>query len=174
MGNKSNKNGNKMNNILTKELIKTIFGSLGMVPGENFGKLGISTKEFLTKEEIQVMIESEDMVFSVFAGKAIQENSQLDILITPIIVNNYWEFNAVYRVDQYNIHAIKTAYYDENNEVPDLFIYKLNNKWKKLNLFNQLLSCAGFVKMTDKGTEFRPVKEIDSGLLESLHQLIEL
>jgi hypothetical protein len=163
-----------MNKTLTKELTRTIFGSIGFVPKPNFGKLGISIDKYLTSEEIRVTMDSEEEdIYSIWAGKVIQDQSELVILSTAIICKEYTEFNAVYKIDNSYIHGLKSSYYDED-EIPNLFLYKKDNKWNNLNIYNQLLSTAGFIKIADLGTEFKAVKEIDGELLQSLHQLIEI
>jgi len=162
-----------MNKILMKELTRTIFGSIGFVPS-NMGKLGISTDKHLTSEEIRVTMESEEEnIYSIWAGKIVQDQSELIILSTAIICDEYCEFNAVYKIDNSYIHGIKTSYYD-NDEIPNLFLYKKDDRWNNLNIYNQLLSTAGFIKIADLGNEFEVVKEIDAELLKSLHQLIEI
>jgi len=163
-----------MNKTLTKELTRTIFGSIGFVPKPNFNKLGISIDKYLTSEEIHVTLDSEqEDVYQIWAGKVIEGHSELIILSTAIICEEYCEFNAVYKIDNSYIHGLKTSYYD-NDEIPNLFLYKKDNKWNNLKLYDQLISTVGFIRIADKGTEFKVVKEIDAELLKSLHQLIEI
>jgi len=165
--------GKKMNKTLTKELTRIIFGSIGFVPRPNFGKVGISTEEYLTSNEIQVQLDNNTSeIYSVWAGEAKQDNSKLIIAATSIIEDNYCEFNAVYKIDSGYIHAIKSSYYDED-EIPNLFIYKIDGKWKQLGVYNQLLAAAGFIRMADLGIEYTPVKEINYELDLALKELIE-
>lgn len=161
-----------MNNTLIKEHTRIILGSIGFVPPPNLGKSGLSIDSYLTNRQIQ--LQSEDGEYStclIWAGES--NNYNLNILVTSIITDDYCEFNAVYQFGLNPIHCVKTSYYD-NDEIPNIILYKLDNKWKPLGTYNQLLSCAQFVRISDLGIEFSPVKEISDELYKALVEVVQL
>src|SRR5271157_4113992 len=117
---------------LTKELTRIIFGTLGFIPPPNFNKVGMSTDHYLTNLEIPVSYENGDSeVYSIWSGESKPYGDILRVAATAIINEKYCEFNAIYKMNDYPIHAIKSSYYDQD-EVPNLYLKDNNGKWQEL------------------------------------------
>lgn len=167
-------------NILNREIIRHILGSLGLVPPPNFGKVGITTNEFKTKKTLTLEFEDskgEDQKteFALWSGKISLGNPNgmqtLKILATDICDNEqgYHEFIMAYRLDEAPIHAIKHIYSDNDA----LFLTKVDEIWRPVGTYEKLIACAGFERMTQLGLSWLPCDEYDE-LYSSLVEVVEM
>ena len=167
-----------MNKVLNRELIRTMLGDFGLVPPPNFGKVGISTQEFLLKESLDMEVESESgemesISYGLWAGSIMFMQSSLRVLATDIcdIEAGYHEFVVTYRMDEAPIHAIKHVFQDD--EDPGLFLRKNNHEWKMVSLYDRLVATAGFERLTSMGATWRPEKQYED-LYEALVEVVNM
>jgi hypothetical protein len=149
---------------LRRELCRLILGKFGLVPPPNFGKVGISTKEFLLSKTIKIEFEDElgnvsNHNFGLWSGSIMYNGSKVRVLATDICDNkiNYHEFIATYIVDKSPVNGIRVIYGEEDY---GLFIVK-TDKWKPVSVANMLMSAAGFEQMSNIGLVWTPCDEYD-------------
>lgn len=162
--------------LLNREIVRTILGSIGFVPPPNFGKVGISRDEFMLNKFITLDFETNNggvqkEQFAIWCGQTRQGNSTLKVLATDICDNgsNYHEFIAVYKVDNAPVHMVKHIFGEEDM---GLFLFKLDT-WKPVGRYEKLISCAGFEKITSMGFSWEPCKDYND-LYACLVEAIEM
>jgi len=162
---------------LRKELCKLILGKLGMVPPPNFGKTGITTKEFLLDKTINIEFEDElgnisPEKFGLWCGVLKHQGMQVKVIATDLCnnQNDYHEFLATYAVNKGPIHGVKAIYGIEDY---GLFVLKTPAGWKQEGLYEMLIGSAGFEKMSSLGLLWEPCDEYDD-LFESLKEIINM
>lgn len=160
-----------IHNELVHELIKVICSNIGFVPGENFGKAGLSEDVFKTDRKIQLEVENKVFDLPVYAGKIEMSNSRLTTVATVIrLPNEPDEFSVVFKVDATPTLAIRCNFEDFSGM---RFINNFDSKWDDTNLYQKLISTAGFVKIADLGFIWKPCNDVDElhGLLTELVEM---
>jgi hypothetical protein len=152
-----------MSNVLNRELIRTVMGSLGIVPPPNFGKVGITTNDFLLDEHISLDFEDKNGIpnkekFAMWCGITAHGSDEIKVLLTDICDNEtgYHEFILVYRLSNYAPHILKHVFSDDDF---GLFLRKVEKEWRPVGQYEKLVSCAGFCQMSSLGLTWVPCKD---------------
>jgi len=163
---------------LRNEICKFILAKVGLVPPPDFGKLGITTKDFLLKKNVSINFEDElgnvsNENFGVWCGESAYNNMKIRIIAADICDNkiNYHEFISVYNVDNGSTNAIKCVYGDDENF--SLFITKIYNGWKQVGTYEMFMSAAGFERMASVGVLWKPCEEYED-LYKTLIEVINM
>jgi hypothetical protein len=163
--------------ILDRELVRMIMGSLGIVPPPNFGKVGITTDEFLLEDTLSLDFEDNQgklkkQKFGIWSGKASYGGQDIRVLFTDICDNetNYNEFILVYNVNNSSNHMLRHIYHDDDDV---LFLTKSNKSWVKLGMYHKLITCAGFYNMANIGIRWSKCEDYND-LYEDLVSGIEM
>jgi hypothetical protein len=162
---------------LRKEICKLILAKIGMVPPPNFGKTGITTKEFLLDKTINIEFEDELgnvflEKFGLWCGILKHQGMQVRVVATDICnnKNSYHEFLATYCVDKSPIHGTKAVYGAEDY---GLFIIKTPAGWKQVGVYEMLVGAAGFEKMSSIGLLWEPCDEYED-LFIALKEIVNM
>lgn len=142
-----------MNNNLTKELIKRIVGNLGIVIGNDFGKVGITTKEFVqtqlkTNNELGI-----EELTNFYCGKIELKETQ-DLLRIAFIELSEDEFIISIRMNELPIYIIYIDYI-YNTELTNFFLIN-NTKKESVGIINQLQITIGIEQITQDGILWEP------------------
>lgn len=170
-----------MNVIFNREIVRHVLGSFGMVPPPNFGKVGISAKEFRLQKGFELEFETEKgkmekKTFGLWCGSARLGRNEVRVLATDVCDNetNYHEFCVVYRVDDAPVHAVKHVFDDEG---PALYLVKhvtdTGEHWKPVGTESKLIACAGFERFNSLGVSWNPCVEFED-LFPVLMEVVEM
>lgn len=138
-------------NQLTTEIIKRILGNLGIVPN-NFGKVGITTKEFLKKETINLKDEISNNIdyINLYAGEInISSTEKIKAACLNLSDNNINEFILVFRMINLPIYGLKLIF--DNIDCGLFLIADDNLKWSNTNILNQSQILTGIEHITQEG-----------------------
>lgn len=162
---------------LRRELCRLILGKIGFVPPPNFGKVGISTKEFLLDKSVKLQIEDElgnstIEKFGLWAGELSFQGANVRVLATDIcnIKTGYDEFIMIYKTEKASLNAIRAVYGMEDF---GLFLVKHKDKWQQVGVANMLMSAAGFEQMANMGLTWKPSDDYED-LLKAIHEIIDM
>lgn len=162
--------------VLTRELVRHVLGKFGLIPPPNFGKVGISTDEFILKDTLDIEYRDDDNVtqtssFPLWAGEGILGKSKMKVLGTDLVSDNYHEFCVTFCVDNLAIYGVKHIFSDQEDAV---FLTSRNRKdWSQLGLYEKLMASAGVIRAADLGIVWEPCFKNDE-LYTKLVDLIEL
>ena len=152
-----------MSDVLNRELVRTVMGSLGIAPPPNFGKVGITTDNFALGKYISLDFEDKDgnqkkENFAMWCGKAKHGEDEIRALLTDICDNEtgYHEFIMVYQLSNFQPHILKHVFSDDDF---GLFLRKNADGWKPVGQYEKLVSCAGFVQMSNLGLTWTPCED---------------
>lgn len=160
---------------LKKELCKSIVNNMGLVPSPNFGKVGLTTKDFLIDKTISLEFENElgnkiIQKFGLWCGSISLSGMMIKALVTDICDNdnNHHEFIVTYKLENGPIVGISIIYGEDHN---GLFLFKKNEQWKPASNYEMLMAAAGFEKLNDLGIMWKPNKDYEE-LYDSLIEII--
>lgn len=145
--------------ILTRELVKRIFGNLGAVPGKNFGKVGITLDEFKLSKTISLKEDDSKTTtdHSIWAAEV-----KIDIIYKAIITNigtiDIPEFVMLLKVSGINMLGFRLLWDEEDSGV--IMSYD-NDEWRPISVLRKLQLTAAIELMTQQGVVWYPCQEVD-------------
>lgn len=144
---------------LTTNLAKRIFGNIGFVTGKNFGKVGISTSDFLTKEKISIKyLDSNIVKHSVYAGV----NNNITVMASNIIDEGLSDFILIF-TDKDHTSKISITYQEADGTEREYgaFAKKEGDNWVPISILHQLNIATAFEILTQEGYSWIPVNDDD-------------
>jgi len=165
-------------NALQHELIKCIFGNLGLVPGSNWGISGLSLPEFITGHNVPVLWGDETVPaqFPIHAAFYPEAFNRLTLAAVRIVDKNnvngpYEEFGLVFEVSGDPPIGIRASF--EDFEDMRFLVYK-NKSWSNISTYAKLIQCAGFESLASNGFNLDVVKFDINPFVNMLKELMEL
>jgi hypothetical protein len=151
----------KVTDNLTKEIARRILGDLGIVSHPNFGKRGITEKDFKSNKTIVAIHNDIEVTHSVFAGKiSFSETSFLRALLLDLSLEKIENsFILLLQKDKNPIYAI--SFTATEKEEKCLFFLSSGSGWKPASILIQSQALVGIESITDQGLSWSPCEEID-------------
>jgi len=157
--------------ILTIELLKRIFGNLGAVPGDNFGKVGVTLPEFAIHSVKLLQPETNKVdEYKIYTGQAaLQTTYQVGLVNIGIL--NFPEFVLVLCVDDVEPIGLRLIW-DANYGNQGSAAQKHGDEWIPINLIYKLNLATAFEMMTQEGVLWQPCKDPEK-LVEHMKSLLD-
>ena len=157
-------------NILTRELLKRIFGNLGAVPGKNFGMVGITTPEFNTGKTIT--LEDDDgghiASYPIFTGQALVQGSYKVALVNTGTIS-VPEFILILVPEGLAPIGFRLIW---DGEDCGAIAQKHDEGWLPISLVYKMNLATAFEMMTQEGVTWQPCKEFKP-LVEDLMSILD-
>ena len=156
--------------LLTRELLKRIFGNLGAVPGDNFGKVGITTPIYLLNKTITLLDENGNKEkYSVWAGEIIEGGETYKIILTNLGTKTEPEFVSIF----YSTAAFPLSFRLVLDKCDiGSFALRHGKGWTEINMGYKLNLASAIELLTQEGRVWSPCKETDE-LFDLLLGIIE-
>lgn len=155
--------------ILTKELLKRILGNLGAVPGDNFGKVGITRQEFALQKHMIIQEEDKTKDLIVYAGESKVDNIYQTMLVNTGTIDEP-EFILMIKIEDGSLFGFQLPWVDEKD--PGMFMIYANNTWQPISLLYKLNLTAAVEMMTQQGVVWYPCSHVDE-LYEQFTNLVD-
>lgn len=158
-------------NKLTTAIIERILGNFGIVGSKNFGKVGLTTKEFYL-DKLSLSDQNDNKIFKDLYSaelKIDKDNSILNAMLLNLTDDSIYEFILVFRINSLPIYGLRLIF--DNTDV-GLFLVKENNKWNNTNMFIKAQVLSGVEYITQQGLSWEPCKE-DAELHTALLSLVD-
>lgn len=154
---------------LVKELVQRILSNLGIVPGNNFGKVGITTEKHLIKEKIELDDRSQ---CPVWAGQFIITGSVIKLLTTKIPLGDKENSEELILLMNINEQIYGFRYMWHHDEDAIVLVKSSEDNWAAANLIVQMQIAVVIEKITQEGLFWDPCIEYQE-LFDVLLNLIE-
>jgi len=147
----------KIQDSLTRELIRYILLVFGISDKNVYKNIGIIQESFKVSAEIKIQYEADndDLIikYPIYSASTLFNNSKLHVV--GCIINNEFceEYIALFKLDDLQLYGIKL---DLTDSIPIFLISKTKEKWSKISLYDKIIACAGVEKLNDAGIIWKP------------------
>ena len=157
-------------NILHRELVRPIMGNLGMIPKSDFGKNGITAKEYLIDKALTIEYDNDDKIEHKVYAACMKNSAGKNF--RAICCNLKDDLVLVFGVDGLPFHGIRLDYYSSIEDQEWVKFAVKNNKWQSLSTFDQLMACAGIEKLAQSAVQWVSCDNYED-LFEALAEVVE-
>ena len=158
---------------LTKELLRRIFGNVGAVAGPNFGKVGITTEDHIIGKTIDIINDSNKKErYPIYSGK-IEAGDKFNIALANLGSLSVPEFIMVmaHGESTEKVFGFRLHYGDND---PGTFMIHLDSKWIGISVLYKLNLTTAFEVITQEGLLWTPNAEFATeNLYEPLAGMVE-
>lgn len=145
-----------MTDLLNRELIKKILGQLGITSGKSFGKVGVTSKDFIVSSD---KFEIENEQFPIWAGE-LKTNNTFQVLFTKVDYKKEpTEFILLLKIGE-ALLGIRFIWDEEDDY--GIFVIQANKEWIPANTFIKLNTTAAIESVTNEGILWEPCKDYAS------------
>jgi len=154
--------------LLTKEIIKRIFGNLGIVPNNNYGKFGITIDDFYVGENIELFSNDSEVTYhKIYCGSSNIDNFNIRVVLVSLggdpkeDSNDACEFLVLIKTDDSPIHGLSLCF-DDNDCGTFLMRVKIKDEqesWIPASVLIQSQILTGMEQITQMGVMWIPCKE---------------
>ena len=138
------------NEILNLELLKRIFGNLGAVPGDNFGKHGLTTEDHIIDKTIKFEEEGKITEYLLRCGEINCEGSKYHIILVNLKSLKSPEFIAILNVDEGMSFGFSLQ------DDMGAFSIKYEEQWVGISMLHKLNLTAAIEMVTQEGLQWAP------------------
>lgn len=156
---------------LTREIIRRMFGDVGVAPPPNFGKVGISTPELQLRSGLEFAMEDgKSQHFPIWAGEVIMDSYKIRAMLCDLSADEVPEYALVIRIADRPIYGIKLIYDDEDNGI---FVIGEKNGWKSGSTIAKLRALIGMETIMELGMGWEACDDVKD-LYEALATIAEM
>lgn len=160
---------------LSREIIKQVLADVGVLPGSNFGKSGLTLPEFkLDKKLVVHYDDGQKAEFPLWAGIGSLSDtkvtgSKVKVLLADVS-DDVTEFALALRVDDKPIYALRLAF---DNEDPGDFLLQQGENWIGASMLIKAWALVGMEMIVDQGVLWEPTTDYKD-LYEAVSHLVEM
>lgn len=160
-----------MNNLLTKEIIRHVFASFGIIPP--LGKIGLTAEELLSKKVLKVKYTGDDQKDTevhhpIYAGQISSLNSKLRAIVIDLTIDQETpEYCLVCRFDAFPLRGLRLSY--DEGDFGNFKILNEKNMWIDAPISIQAQTLMGAEQIVSIGFIWEPCDQ-----LEDLHKAAAL
>lgn len=138
---------------LTKALLERIFGNIGAGPGNQFGQVGITSKEYLSNKKLKIKENKEILECSIWSGKLAYEG--YTYLISLSKIKDEFVMTLITNDEVFSFYLG-----EESN-----FYMNFNGEWVGINMQHKLNLTLFFEIITQAGYLWKPEPEVEKSYM---------
>lgn len=160
------------NDFLTREIIRKVFGDVGIAPPPNFGKVGISIPELqLPTDLVFAMEDGNSQNFPLWAAEVILDKDvKLRALACDLSTDGVPEYALTFQMSGKPLYGLKLIYDDDDNGV---FMIGEKNGWQFANMVAKARALIGMETIMMHGLSWEPC-ENTTDLYEAISTIAEM
>ena len=156
---------------LEREIIKRILSDVGVIPGSDFGKHGITQSDFKLDKKLTVRYDDgEQQEFPLWAGGGNLPGTKVRALLADLSDDEVAEYALALRVNDRPIYALRLTY---DNEDPGIFVLQEGQSWQAPIMLVKAWALVGMEMIVEQGMLWEPERSYQD-LYEAISNLVEM